>query len=424
LEELPGTEHLSAVDRILVYLDDRLHTGGRRAPDSEGHRWLSLSALDSEIGHLRAMMQNLFGTVQWDPQTLQGNPALAGEISTFRDGAAKTLADKGITVEPAMEAYEAEIVQIVQDLRQEAAALQAAGKFSEEVWTRQIILFVLTATVWGDRAADAVSRDFEHVRVIVTADDAAAAWPATGAVSLAGAGGVELTQAAAAAGGYALVTYINDKGSKLAGAADAAALRTRVQAYPVMLDTEVCPILALEELKDAYRRDLAIPRSGIVGARPELADTGPIMKAYLRFNNKHVERVLPNTFERRVNDKFKSMHNGKFKKLTSHSFRRGFSQMLQASGAEPARILKHFRWRQLATASRYLARRRDPGLADPVASQPGCTQGVADLRSYAVLAATAVPPVRSLGGPSLYAAAPARPGGASGHAGAEAAAGV
>lgn len=299
-------------------------------------------------------------------------------------GAEKLLLRAGVTVEPAMEAYPVEVVKAIREIRREAAA-EPPGS-ARRVLLLQSAFMILAGLVWGDRVSDVVRRDFEDVVLLRTGADAAA----TLADGLLDVSGQPLP--VPEAGGLVAVTYVLDKGALLSR--DPLLARRR-QIYPLLHDCDMCPTFALKELQLAYAENFARDGGGGAAPRGHLAATGPIIKAFTYGNNANVERVKENTFDKRVNALLKRLGGGTLAHLTAHSFRRGGSQAVQAAGGSSECILSHFRWRQLETALQYLRRCRAPELPDPVASQPGCTQGVADLAALALLSATA-PPRRGL----------------------------
>ena len=385
LGSLPGAADLPPVERITVYLAHRLHYGGRRPPTPEGYRYMAASTLRAELAALRSASLSTYGHVVWDPATSAGNPFLAAEVDTFMAGAEKLLLRVGVTVEPAMEAYPVEVVKAIQEIRREVAA-EPTGS-ARRVLLLQSAFMILAGLVWGDRVSDVVRRDFEDVVLLRSGADAAA----TLADGLLDIDGQPLP--VPDAGGFVAVTYVLDKGALLSR--DPLLARRR-QVYPLLQDCDMCPTFALTELQLAYAENFArgTTGSGAAPRDPHLATSGPIIKAFTYGNNAYVDRVKENTFDKRVNTLLKRLGGGTLAHLTAHSFRRGGSQAIQAAGGSSECILGHFRWRQLQTALQYLRRCRDPELPDPVASQPGCTQGVADLGALALLSATA--PRRSL----------------------------
>jgi hypothetical protein len=284
-----------------------------------------------------------------------------------------------------MEGYPVEVVKAIQEIRREVAAAPPGS--ARRVLLLQSAFMILAGLVWGDRVSDVVRRDFEDIVLLRSGADAAA----TLADGLLDIDGQPLP--VPAAGGLVAVTYVLDKGALLSR--DPLLARRR-QVYPLLQDCDMCPMFALKELQLAYAENFARGIDG--GAAPprdHLATSGPIIKAFTYGNNANVERVKENTFDKRVNTLLKRLGGGTLAHLTAHSFRRGGSQAVRAAGGSSECILGHFRWRQLETALQYLRRCRDPELPDPVASQPGYTQGVADLAALALLSATA-PPRRGL----------------------------
>ena len=376
-----GAEAHGLPGQVTLYLSERMHLGGRRAVDPAGNRFMVIGTLKDELAALRNASYPVFGKVPWNPRgDTDGNPFLAAEVDTFMAGAQKFLYDRGIVSEPAVEAYPAQVAEIVSKLRLEAAAAGAAGS-PATVQLLQIVYMVLAGYLWGDRVDDVVQRDFEDVRLCHSPADAASLLPA-GSLDLEG-----HTVVVPASGGFVVVTYNLDKGAKASGDP---AIRIRRQLYAILGDTEMCPLFALGALSEQYRLSLLTWNAADSPALGH-ADSGPVIKAFRYQSPKDLRRIASNTFDRRVNTRLDTLGGtGKYAALTGHSFRRGGAQAARRLGAGEERVLSHFRWRQLATMFRYL-QRQHPDAVDPVCSQPGLTQAVAALDATSALIGRPLP---------------------------------
>jgi hypothetical protein len=382
---VPGLEACSPVQQACAYLAHRFQTAGRKRHADTGHRYMAASSLDSELAALRAASYSQYGRLAWNPRTGDGNPFHSAEVDALVAGAKARLCALGIKPEPAPEAYLSEVVTILRDVDAAVAALPAGHP--KRVTLLQLRFAFLCCTLWGDRVKDVVERDFEDVVVVATAAEAAQESARLRAGRYVDHDGqpVEVPPS----GGWAVVRYKLDKGAKLS---KDPVLVNRAQVYPLLdVDSGTCPALALAELAVEYRTCLAAePR--LTDAQRALGHVGPVVKAFL-FNSPSrpgsLDRVKPDTLDKRLNTYLDKVHGGKMAHLTGHSFRRGSSQLLRQAGGDESRILEHFRWRQARTALGYLAPTRVDDV-DPVqCTQPGGTQMVADLQ--AALARTAAP---------------------------------
>ena len=375
-----GAEASGLPGFVTLYLSERMHMGGRRAADAAGNRFMVIGTLKDELAALRSASYPVFGKVPWNPRgDTDGNPFLAAEVDTFMAGAQKFLYERGVVSEPAVEAYPAQVAEIVSKLRREAAACAAGSPSSVQLL--QIVYMVLAGYLWGDRVDDVVQRDFEDVRLCHCPEDAALLLP-VGSLDLDGNAVV-----VPASGGFAVVTYYMDKGAKASGDPT---IRTRRQLYAILGDTEMCPLFALGALSEQYRLSL-LTWNAVDSLALGQADSGPVIKAFRYQSPKDLRRIASNTFDKRVNTRLDTLGGaGKYAALTGHSFRRGGAQAARRLGAGEERVLSHFRWRQLATMFRYLQRQR-PDADDPVCSQAGLTQAVAALDATSALVGRPLP---------------------------------